>query len=355
MTNIHYYEIYQNCEDISFIRKKIIKSAMDIGIKPTARLFKTTPKTVKKWLNRFKENKNIDFKDNNKKPTNCPKEMEQFYQFKIIDFCNKIKQNNKRVNAKKIKEVCDIPYSIPPIIKVLKKNGFKKINKMKKERKKDLREYKKKYKAFEKIQIDIKYLDDIPELYREYIEYKLPKYQYTARCVRTGAMFISYANEKSVSNSITFLTKILEHLKRYNIDLEGFRIQTDNGKEFTNGFNQRESDFTKIIEGVCKMIHRLIPPGAKTWQSDVETSHRLIEDEFYSYETFVSKSNFFDKAYNYVKHFNCSRVNKYKKGSPKQILNEIAPKINYNVLIFKPLYLDYEMDIYKKYLKKLSA
>jgi len=47
-------------------------------------------------------------------------------------------------------------------------------NKTKKERKRDLREKKKAYKAFEKLQIDIKYLDDIPELYYEYKHYKLP-------------------------------------------------------------------------------------------------------------------------------------------------------------------------------------
>ena len=353
--NTNYYEIYRNCEDLSFLRKKIVASAKEIGIKPTARLFKTTKETVRKWLRRHENNNKTSFKDDNKRPVNSPNQMKLFYQYKIIDFCTKIKNNNKRVSATKVKEKCDVPYSVPSVLKVMKNNGFMKINKKKKERKKDLREYKKKYKAFEKIQIDVKYLDDIPEMYKEYIEHKLPKYQFTARCVRTGALFISYANEKSLSNSIVFLTKLLEHLKDHNIDLENFRIQTDNGKEFTNGFNQKVSDFTKIIENICKMKHRLIPPGAKTWQSDVETSHRLIEDELYSFETFASRSTFFKKAYQYTEFFNCERVNKYKNGSPKQILKDIAPEIDDNVLLFKPIYLDYNVDYYKKYLKKLSA
>jgi len=355
MYELNYYEIYKNCKDISFLRKKIINSVNEIGIKPTAKKFNTTVKTVKKWIKRFLSDNNIDFKDYSKRPKNSPRKIMLFYEFKIKDFCEKIIENKKRVTAKKIKEECTIPYSIPTILKVMKKYGFKKINKKKKERKKDLREYKKKYKAFEKIQVDIKYLTDIPELYSELVLHKLPKYQYTARCIRTGAIFISYADEKSISNSITFITKLLLHLKKFNVKLEGYKIQTDNGREFTNGFRERESDFTKIIEKICKMYHRRIPPKAKTYQSDVETSHRLIEDEFYCYERFYSKNDFYDKAYKYVEYFNLKRFNSYKNGSPKDILKELCPEINEEVLLFKPIYLDDEVDIYKNYLKQLAS
>lgn len=50
-----------------------------------------------------------------------------------------------------------------------------------------MREVKNKYRAFEKIQVDIKYLDDIPEFYHDFMQFHLPKYQITARCIRTGA------------------------------------------------------------------------------------------------------------------------------------------------------------------------
>ena len=35
------------------LRLRMVKSALANGIKPTARLFATTPKTVRKWLNRY--------------------------------------------------------------------------------------------------------------------------------------------------------------------------------------------------------------------------------------------------------------------------------------------------------------
>lgn len=354
MINFDYYLLYKKSKDFSFMRAEIIKSAKTKGIKPTAKQFNTTIKTVKKWLKRYNENPKTSLNDKSKRPIKSPNEMDKYYQYKIIQVCKDFQTKNKRINAVKIKELWNIPYSVPSILKVMRKNGFIKLNKKKKERKKDLREYKKKYKPFEKIQIDVKYLDDIPEMYKEFIKHNLPRYQYTARCIRTGALFISFAREKSISNSVVFLTELLKHLKKYNVDLKNVKIQTDNGKEFTNGYFARKSDFTKIIEEFCR-VHRLIPPGAKTWQSDVETSHRLIEDELYSFETFDSLSIFFEKAYNYTRFFNCRRVNKYKKGTPLSILKEISSNIDENVLLFKPILLDNNVDYYKSYLKELAS
>jgi transposase-like protein len=42
------------------LRLRIIKSVRTIGVKPTARLFDTTPKTVRKWLARFRQERTID-------------------------------------------------------------------------------------------------------------------------------------------------------------------------------------------------------------------------------------------------------------------------------------------------------
>ena len=78
-------------------------------------------------------------------------------------------------------------------------------------------------------------------------------------------------------------------------------------------------DVLKYFESQC--CH--IPAGAKTWQSDVETSHRLIEDEFYAYEIFKSKKEFFEKAFEYQTNFNLKRKNSYKENeTPAQILTE---------------------------------
>jgi len=56
-----------------------------------------------------------------------------------------------------------------------------------------------------------------------------------------------------------------------------------------------------------------IPPGAHTWQADVETAHRLIEDEFYEVEKFTSKTDFLKKLTTYTLWFNVDRKNSYKE------------------------------------------
>ncbi len=69
-------------------------------------------------------------------------------------------------------------------------------------------------KPFEKVQVDIKYLDDIPEMYGSYIVHKLSGYQITARDVSIGALFYSYAIEKNSTNTTMFILELKEHLER---------------------------------------------------------------------------------------------------------------------------------------------
>ena len=64
-------------------------------------------------------------------------------------------------------------------------------------RKRDLRAIKAKMNPFEKIQVDVKYLDDMPEFYPFLIRHRLPRYEHTARDVMTGFTFICLGYEFS--------------------------------------------------------------------------------------------------------------------------------------------------------------
>jgi transposase len=351
-----YYQLYKNSKDPIPYRIEIIKDAQLIGIKPSARKYMTSPKTVRKWLRRFEEEKKSGLKDRSKRPRKSPNEIKRFWYFKILDICKAARNNNKRINAAMIKRKHNIPYSKNTILKVMRDIDFLPQKRKKHQRKRDLREIKAKMKPFEKVQVDIKYLDDIPEMYGSYIAHKLPRYQITARDVSTGTLFYSYAIEKNSTNTTMFILELKEHLERNGIDLKDVTIQTDNGTEFTSPWNCLEdSPFTKAIKLIMGAKHVCIPPGAKTWQSDVETSHRLIEDELYACETFTSKNNFFEKAAVYQKFFNVGRNNSYKGATPKQLLNERAVNINPDVLIFKPVLIDTYYRKYKDIFKILSA
>ena len=79
------------------------------------------------------------------------------------------------------------------------------------------------------------------------------------------------------------------------------------------------------------------------YNSDVEASHRLIEDEFYDMETYLNKLNLLCKAFTYVLYFNYKRKFRYKgMKTPVEILNEIQYyNINSNKIgNLKPVILD---------------
>ena len=218
------------------------------------------------------------------------------------------------------------------------------------------REVKTKYRAFEKIQVDIKYLNDIPEFYHDFMRFHLSKYQITARCIRTGALFIGYTREHSSTSTAIFIYRLLAHLKRYGISPTEITIQTDNGTEFVAPWNSlKKTLFTKIIELSFTSTHKTIPIAAKTYQSDVESSHRLIEDEFYTCRYFSGAQDFLKKAHQYQNYFNFKRFNTYKKGSPVQLLQNADAQIDPGVLDFKPVLVDKFYNLYKNEFRLLAS
>ncbi|MDZ7363190.1 MAG: hypothetical protein ONB46_21100 [candidate division KSB1 bacterium] len=69
---------------------------------------------------------------------------------------------------------------------------------------------------------------------------------------------------------------------------------------------------SKAVEAVKGLVHQTIPPGAHTWQADVETVHGLIEDEFCCVERFNSRLDFLARAGAYNLWFNVARQNSSK-------------------------------------------
>ena len=232
--------------------------------------------------------------------------------------------------------------SVIAIRKAWREAGLLKKKRRKHKTKQDLREVKQKWALFEQSCVDVKELKDIPELWPGIQRGMIPKYQYTFREVVSGLMFLAYADEYGMVHSCLFVEVILEHLKRCGFDLQGLSIQTDNGSEFIGAWNKRgDSEFTKKIESF-KMIHKTIPAGAHTWQSDVETVHRLIEDEFYESEKFNSAKDFREKAAAYQFFFNSYRKNRSKGSrSPWEILCERSNEAKISVLNLKPFRLDH--------------
>ena len=259
MIELTYHQFYQRAAEMCKLRADMVRYANEHGVKPAARAFATTVHTVRKWRDRYNHYGKPGVKDRPRTPKHSPRRIKPHWRFKIVDVFNSYHSVNEHVSAAALRRRYHIPYSLPTMIKVLREEGHKRPQRTISERKRDLREHKQRLRAFERIQIDVKELNDIPEMYREYIRHKLPTYQFTARCVRTGTMFLSYAKEKTVTNATVFLMRLAEHLHAHGVDLTQVTVQTDNGTEFTTPWNSlKDSAFTTVIKTRLYATHRLI-------------------------------------------------------------------------------------------------
>lgn len=338
MCPITYYQLMRISKDKKQVRYQMVMYAIDHGVKPTARLYATEPKTVRKWLKRFKTGGYQALVDMPRRPHKCPNATPEDTAQRIV----KLKAKYKRVGAEQIKILEDVPVSAKTMRKIWRENGVSSRQRRKKHvTKQNLREIKKQFALFERVCEDTKDLDDIPEYWTAMTRKKLPKIQYTLREISCGVQFLGFADERSLTHSWLFADYVNEHLKKYNlIAKEGIR-QTDNGVEYCGSWSAKKpSAYTLAIESV-KLTHGTIPPGAHRFQSDVETVHNLIETEFYEIEDFTDRINFMEKANTYQLFFNLERPNTYKENkSPWQLAQEKHPDITKAAFMLPAVDLD---------------
>jgi len=339
MCPVKYYTIMRQSKDPRWLRYEMVRYARDNGVKPAARAFNTTPKTVRKWLKRWQPGSLRGLEDQSKAPQSKGSGINPDQRQKAIE----LKRKLKSWGALRIKREFNLIISEKAIRKIWKEEGLLKKRRRKHKTKNDLREIKAQWRLFEQTDLDTKALYDIPEYWLQMKKHHLPTYQYTAREVVSGLQFIAYAQECSLTYANLFAQIIIGHLKKCRIDLSNCRFQTDNGAEFIGAWSAKEpSVFTKTVESVEGLVHDTIPPGAHTYQADVETVHGIIENEFYEIETFPSLPILLAKATQYIIWFNIARKNSYKGyKTPWEIIHERDPTISPQIATLPALSLDH--------------
>jgi hypothetical protein len=323
-------------------RYQMVIHAREHGVKPTARLYATSPKTVRKWFLRFIEGGYQALDDLSRRPHFSPRATQDDREKKIVA----LKAVYKRIGADQVKILENLPESAKTIRKIWRKNGISNRCRRKKHvTKQNLREIKKQFALFERVCEDTKDLFDIPEYWWQMRTKRLPKVQYTFREISCGVQFLGFSEERSLTNSELFAGYINEHLEKHGLIVERGIRQTDNGSEYIGSWSAKEpSAYTLAIES-AKLIHGTIPPGAHRFQSDVETVHNLIETEFYEIENFTDRSDFMEKVHTYQLFFNLERPNTYKENkSPWQLAQEKRPDIAKEALMLPPVDLDALLD-----------
>jgi len=196
---------------------------------------------------------------------------------------------------------------------------------------------------FQNSQIDTKDLIDIYHYWPLMKRLRLPRYEYTLRELSIGATFYAYADENNSTYASLFAQYVIEHLKSYGLHTARICWQTDNGSEYIGSVRKkinRLSNFERVLMA-NEIEHSRIPPRAFWLQNDVETFHRIVEDELYEIEDYHNEVEFLGKAYAYQLYFNYLRKNRYRDNkSPVELLRERFPEVDEGVLNLPPIRLE---------------
>jgi transposase len=329
----------------------MVQYALSHGVKPTARLFGTSPPVVRKWLTRFKEQGYAGLSDLSRRPHHSPRATPQDIKDHIVG----LQKKYRRLGARQVKTLENLTQAPKTIRKFWREAGVSNRRRRKKYiTKQNLREVKKKFYLFQQSCEDTKDLTDIPEYWPQMKRLNLPTVQYTRREISCGILFTGFANELSLIHATLFAAYINHQMAKYKAlpKDDSARCQTDNGSEFCGSWNAKEpSAYTRTVESLPGQIHTTIFPGAHRMQADVETVHGLMETEFYEIEAFADRADFISKANTYQLFFNLERPNTYKEHkTPWQLAQEKKPDLDKRLLMTAAVDLDALLNTYTSFL-----
>ena len=357
-----YQDLLRDTQEPIRVRAAMVKRFKEThNVSLVAKEFGTTRQTVRKWVKRFNGSLR-SLKNLSRAPINPFRQMNEKTEALLVRFRREHPSlGYDYIHHYLIEHGCEEIPSKSSVYALWRKYGLLKRPYKKHEKKRDLRAVKATYKPFEKIQIDVKELHDIPNYVKQSLALErhrqhkpsLAMYQYTARDVKTGALFVALAHANNRHHAAIFADRVLTHLAGYGITPR--IVQTDNGSEFVNTRNALDTTslFMHVVTRNNITEHRRIPPGAKTWQSDVETSHWIIEREFYDVVKTKSNQNTIAKLRAYQWGFNVMRKNGYKGNkTPYEIIKEekepMYATLSKTILDFPTCVLDEKFDAFIK-------
>ena len=332
-----YYTTMRQVRDPKHLRLQMVLYAQAHGVKAAARTFRTTPKTVRKWRDRF-DGALASLQEKSRAPTRRPRKLAAEVEARLVA----LKRRLPRWSARRLKREFDLPWSEKALRRVFRDHGLDRpYRRRKHQTKRCLRAVKRQWRLFQQIDVDTKDLSDIPEYWVGLKGRHLPRYQYTARDVTTGLLFLGYSDELALGYATLFADRILTHLRACGVRLQTVTWQTDNGSEFIGSWQAKApSAFTRTLEAAGG-VHKTIPVRQHRFQADVETVHALMEPEFYEIERFRHRPQFLAKATTYQLWFNLVRKNAGKENrTPWQLVRQKDPRADWRLPILPPVFLD---------------
>jgi transposase len=322
------------------LRKTLVRSERDRGIRSTMREFAVHRDTVRKWKARFKTEGWAGLVSRSTRPKTSPNQVSPEVEREVLRA-----RERSGFGAERLVEEFELPCGVSAVRRILRQHGLTRKPKKKYQKKNDLWETKQKLTPFQRLQIDVKHLRDQPRYLPQALGLGLPLYQYTVRDERTGAVWLSFATELASVYTELVIRRVLKHLRNCGVELTLTIVKSDNGSEFKG--NQLRDDGTLFGDAVeaHHATHCFNPPRCPNANADVESLHSRIEPEFYDREDFGSLHDFLAKAADYQTYWNLGRPNRSKdRKTPWELMNDADPAIPIQTLLLRPVLLDTLLD-----------
>src|SRR2546422_1803751 len=200
VTSARYFDLVREMKNAYNHRLRLVESAQQRGIKPTARLFATTVPTVRKWLRRYQQLGPSGLLEQSRAPRRQPRETSPEVEQQVVA----LRQQLPTFGARRLIREFDLPLSHRALERIWRTHGLLQKRKKKYQRKQDLAHIKAQWALFQQISADTKDLDDIPRYWAQAQRLHLPVIQYTAREIRSGLLFLAFAQQRRAAASAGF-------------------------------------------------------------------------------------------------------------------------------------------------------
>ena len=324
------------CQDKFALRHEVVRYAETHGLRAAAHHYECSRTTVRLWFRRWKAGDDA-LADHSRRPHHSPQRTGDAIAAEVIA----ARKKAPCFGARRLVDLFELPIGKGAAHRILRDEKLIRPRPRKHQRKADLRAIKAAHPPLLRLQMDTKYLNDIPHYFPQMQRPGMPRFQYTIRCEALGALFLAYSCELSKTYATLALQRVLAHLRAHGLDLTQLVVRTDLGTEFDGDtVHYRPDGFHGALTAVGA-THRFNPPAHPNANADVESSHATIEPEFFDLESFRDPVHFLAAITTYQHFFNFARKNRSRDDlTPADLLALRAPHLSPKILLLPPVLLD---------------
>ena len=344
ITRLDYQELRQISPEAARRALLQVLSAQNGNVACTARILNVSRATVYKAI---RKRATGDLKDGSRAPHRVHNKTEKGIEEQVLSVREKTRYGPLRLKEE-LMEISGLAISEHTIRNILRRNKGRSRQKGQKPHKKGERPFVDWYqaKAFEIVQVDLKYVVDQKALTMEQIQHvytrKLPLFQWSAIDVNSRFKLIAYSYQRTWNNGLTFFLWVLAWLRSHGVTAHVV-FTVDRGEEFGGKSWLKVIELKKLLSGFgCSFIqnHKASPQE----NAHIERSHRTDDDEFYIPRllSIPDPKAFFFEAMNYLYYYNNVRKHSsLARASPWQYLTKTVSYLDARIRFVPPIFLDY--------------